>query len=270
MTIHVLVACSKSKSHAAPEDLTWGEGVSLESWRSSWEEANRPRYEAMDLYSGRATRRQLQLSSDDPNSVPYLISAGAGLVRVSDGIKIPSYESTFGKGGPSFEDWHLLPHGGLSNLELADGDMVLAFAPPSYLRAISRDPGLGLVSRHLVAPSHSCLGGVCSFPVRVHPRIKEVLGVASADLNTELIRMFMESGKRGIEMASRKADALPPPPVRRRVSDEELLEMVRSKGGGRKGMDLVRHIRDELGISASVERIGMARRIRDSESTTDE
>ena len=261
MVIHVLVACSKSKAHEPPEELVWGPDTDLESWKRAWGETRVQRYEAEELYTGRGTKQQLELVTAHPDATPYLISAGAGLVKASEGILIPPYESTFsGNGGPSFDEWHLLPHGGLSNVELEKDDRVVAFTPPAYLRAISRDPGLERISGNLVAPMKSPLSQVCLLPVRIHSRIKEVLGVAAADLNTELIRVFLEDGVPGIERASDAAEDLPPLPNRRRVSDEELLEIVGVHNLGKSHMELVRFIRDSLMISASVERIAEARR----------
>ena len=85
--------------------------------------------------------------------------------------------------------------------------------------------------------------------------------MSSADLNTELIRVFLEGGIDKLEEISEEAASLPPPPVRRRVGDDELLEIIRENHAGKTGMGLVRFLRDTLGISASVERIGAARRI---------
>lgn len=260
MTKHVLIACSKAKTQAPSGGLVWSDGLAVEEWRDRWSSDSLPRFQARDLYSGRATRRQLDIVEADPDAVAYVVSAGAGLLGASAGEAIPSYESTFGRGGPSVEDWHKLPLGGLSRIAPGEGDLVIAFAPRNYLRAIASDPALSRVADRLVAASGSALGGVCGRPVNVHPRAKEVLGVASADLNTELIRIFLEDGERGIEGISAEAESLPPPPVRRRVDDEELLRIVEESHRGRTGAELVRYVRDVLSVSASVERIGAARR----------
>ena len=261
MTIHVLVACSKSKTHEPPEELVWNQDTDLESWKRTWEETEVDRYDISDLYSGRGTKQQLKMVTEHPDSTPYLISAGAGLVKVSDGIKIPPYESAFSRDrGPSPEQWHLLPHGGLSNLELDEGDRVVAFAPPAYLMALSRDPELDGIADKLVAPLDSPLFPMCLFPVRIHPRIKEVLGAAAADLNTQLIRIYLDDGIPGIERLSDEAGDLPPLPERRTVDDEELLEIVKQHHHDKTQTELIRFIRDDLEISASVERIGEARR----------
>jgi hypothetical protein len=262
MTIHVLVACSKSKTHESPEELVLDQHTDLESWNKAWKETQTDRYEIGDLYSGRGTKQQLEMVMEHPDATPYLISAGAGLVKISDGIKIPPYESTFSRDrGPSPEQWHLLPHGGLSNLELDKKDRVVAFAPPAYLMALSRDPGLDEITDKLVAPMDSPLFPRCLYPVRIHPRMKEVFGVASADLNTQLIRTYLEGGISKIEWFSESAEDLPPLPERRKVSDEELLEVVEQQHHDKTQVELIRFIRDNLQISASVERIGKARKI---------
>ena len=262
MVIHVLIACSKSKVHESPEELVWSPDTDLESWNRAWLETKVERYEASDLYTGRGTKQQLEMAVGHRDVAPYLISAGAGLVKISDEIKIPPYESTFSRnGGPSPDQWHLLPHGGLSNLELDEGDRVVAFAPPAYLRALSRDPGLDGIADKLVAPIDSPLFPVCMFPVRIHPRIKEVIGAAAADLNTELIRIYLDDGIPGVERLSNEAEDLPPLPERRRVDDEELLKIVKQHHHDKTQMELIRFIRDELEISASVKRIGEARKL---------
>ena len=262
MTIHVLIACSKSKAHGSPKELVWDQYTDLESWNKAWKETQTDRYEISDLYSGRGTKQQLEMVMEHPDSTPYLISAGAGLVKISDGIKIPPYESTFSRNrGPSPEQWHLLPHGGLSNLELDSEDRVVAFAPPAYLIALSRDPGLDEITDKLVAPMDSPLFPGCLYPVRIHPRIKEVFGVASVDLNTQLIRTYLNGGVSEIERLSDSAVDLPPLPERRRVSDEELLEVVKQHHHDKTQVELIRFIRDNLQISASVERIGEVRKV---------
>ena len=261
MTNHVLIACSKAKTHDPTNELVWSVGLTIEEWGNRWSSDSLPRFEARELYAGRATRQQLDIVEGTPDSVAYVVSAGAGLLGTSTGEVIPSYESTFGRGGPSVEDWHRLPLGGLSRIDLDEGDRVIAFAPRNYLRAVASDPELGRFANRMVAAAGSALGGVCGLPVNIHPRAKEVLGVASADLNTELIRIFLEDGASGIEGVSAEAESLPPLPVRRRVDDEELLRIVEESHRGKTGAELVRYVRDVLSVRASVERIGAARRI---------
>ena len=135
------------------------------------------------------------------------------------------------------------------------------FAPPAYLRALSRDPDLDRIAGNLVAPIDSPLFPSCLFPVRIHPRIKEVLGAAAADLNTELIRIYLDDGISGIERLRNEAKDLPPLLERRRVDNEELLEIVKQHHHDKTQMELIRFIRDNLQISASVERIGKARKV---------
>ena len=251
MTKHVLIACSKAKTQAPSGGLVWSDGLAVEDWRDRWSSDSLPRFQARDLYSGRATRRQLDIVEADPDAVAYVVSAGAGLLGASAGEAIPSYESTFGRGGPSVEDWHKLPLGGLSRIAPGEGDLVIAFAPRNYLRAIASDPALSRVADRMVAASGSALGGVCGHPVNVHPRAKEVLGVASADLNTELIRIFLEDGKGASRGSAPRQSA--PAPVRRRWTTRSCSGSS-AEPRGRTGAELVRYVRDVLSVSASVER----------------
>jgi hypothetical protein len=260
MTTHVIIPCSKSKAYLPSSDMVWDEQTTLEKWNLRWWDPGLQRFHPSRLYAGRATRKQLQIVSCHPDAQAYILSAGGGLIKVSGDVRVPSYESTFGRGGPKVSDLHKLPHGGVSNIHLDDGDQVIAFAPPGYLRALSLDPGLPRLLGHLVAPFKSPLGDSSQIPVKTHPRLKEVFGVASADLNTELIRSFLNGGVLAIEAANSEADRLPPPPQRRKVSDGELLEIVEEYGRDRTLMQLVRFIRDNLGKSASVDRIREAKR----------
>ena len=260
MAIHVLIPCSKTKSVEPVQELVWKEGASIENWVSAWENIDSDLLEPGRLYTGRATNNQLEMVLKRNDAYPYIISAGAGLIPVKLGKKIPSYEATFGKHGPSVDDWFKLPFGGLSNIQLEEDDVIVAFAPPMYLSAISKDPWIERFWKNIVASESSCLGRNCGFPVKIHPRTKDILGVAAADLNTELIKIFLESGLSEIERFSEKAGKLPPPPKRRKVSNEELLEVVKEHHEGKTSIQLIRYIRDNLKISASVERIGKARK----------
>ena len=259
MIYHVLFACSKSKYHKCKDNLVWKEDTTIQSWEKCWKDSNNDNFKIKDLYSGRASKAQLKLITNHNNAIPYLISAGAGLIQVTEEVTIPSYESTFGNPGPSFEEWHLLPHGGLSKIKLNEDDLVVIFAPKNYLKAISKDPYIQKISDKLVVPAKSQLSKISKYPIDIHPRIKEVLGVASADLNTELIRIFLQHGQSKIQEINKKAEQLPPKPRRRKVSNEELVDIAR-ENKSRTQMDLVRFIRDDLLISASVERISKARK----------
>ena len=260
MAIHVLIPCSKTKSVEPVQELIWKEGVSIKNWVSSWKNINYDLVEPEELYTGRATKNQLQLIQDHNDTFSYIISAGAGLISIKEGKRLPSYEATFGKQGPSEDDWFRLPFGGLSNIQINEDDLIVAFAPPRYLKAISKDPWIDHLWKNIVASESSCLGSNCGYPVKIHPRIKDVLGVGAADLNTELIKIFLESGISQIERFSEMAEKLPQPPKRRKVSNEELLEIVEEHHEGKTSVQLIRYIRDILNISASVERISKSRK----------
>ena len=92
MAYHVIFACSKSKSNPPDVDLIWSETSTLDSWNNSWKCVRERKFLIKDLYTGRETMNQLNIINNDPNAIPYLFSAGAGLVRVTNKVKIPSYE----------------------------------------------------------------------------------------------------------------------------------------------------------------------------------
>lgn len=260
MAIHVLIPCSKTKSIEPVQQLVWKEGFSIENWVSNWKNTNEDLVEPQVLYTGRATKNQLQLIQNHEEAFCYIISAGAGLIPIKEGKRLPSYEATFGKQGPSEDDWYRLPFGGLSNIQINQDDLIVAFAPPRYLKAISKDPWIDKLWKNIVASENSCLGANCGYPVKIHPRIKDVLGVGAADLNTELIKIFLGCGLSEIERFSEMAEKLPPPVKRRKVTDRELLDIVEVHHEGKTSVQLIRHIRDNLKISASVERISKSRK----------
>jgi len=259
MTTYVLIACSKSKSVDTPVELEWTEDTQLSSWGKLWF-SQESLIKAEDLYTGRSFTSQKEIISDRKNTSLMIISAGAGLVSAND--MIPSYEATFLKGkGPKSEDWHQLPKGGLDNLVLEKGDIVISFAPPKYHEALVHDPNINSIKGNLVVASTSPLASIASSVVDVHPRTKEVLAVASSDLNTELFRLYFTEGFEGFKRVSFEAENLPPKVKRRRVSDEELLDLVNSLNSINSLSKLVRYLRDDLKIKASVERISAARKL---------
>jgi hypothetical protein len=247
-----------TKSSIPSEDLTWKVGMRIEEWNANWRDDGSEGLLAEELYTGRTTKNQLEVVSKHKGAIPYIISAGAGLIAVNEGIRIPSYDATFGKGGVSFSDWWRLPHGGISNINLNKTDKIVVFAPPSYVEAISLDPEIKNFLGQLITSKKNKLGKISKHSVDIHPRFKEVLKIGAVDLNTELIRIFLESGISGIEEINEKASRLKPPPVRRKVSDDELMILVSKHAEGKSKTELVRHLRDVLQVSASVERISAA------------
>ena len=253
MTIYVLIACSKSKSASPLEDLTWRDSTNLARWNQVWSK-KRGIFKAGDLYSGRSCRKQIELCSDYENLDVRIISAGAGLISLED--LIPPYESTFlPNKGPKFTQWHELPMGGLENINLQEGDKIVSFAPSSYHRALLEDPNFPTVSEFIVTASTSPLCGSCGVEIKVHPRSKEVLGVASIDLNTKYLELYLNRGLGGFEDLYKEAEDLPQKRVGRRMDDSELKRVVRENIHAGSLKALVRRIRDDLQYSASYERI---------------
>ena len=260
MTTHVLIACSKTKSIPASNDLIWKAKTSIKSWKKAWSNQSEL-VPANELYNGRAFRQQISLCQERNNIQPHILSAGAGLISKIDTM-IPSYEATFLRNcGPTISDWWLLPSGGIGQLELKPNDIVVSFAPPQYHRALLKDADIEQISRQLVVPSTSPLASIASSILPIHPRAKEVLGVADVDLNTEFLQIYLTNGVEGFENLVSACNDLPPIVERRRVDDDELLELVIKLKQHKTLESLVRYLRDELKVAASVERISHARKI---------
>ena len=258
MVIHVLIACSKSKSIDPEESLIWSTGTDIESWNQFWHD-KKIRFPPVQLYTGRAFIQQIQATENFTGIFVNVISAGAGLIPLVE--EIPAYEATFRKGiGPNVTEWHRLPHGGIERLNVQPGDKVVSFAPPQYHRALLNDPNIHSISEQMIVPSTSPLAPISSTVIQIHPRAKEVLGVGSADLNTEFLRTYLSQGIEGFKEIARDGGKLPPKVERTSISDANLLRLIGELEHLGPLTKLIRHLRDELGIKASVERISAAQK----------
>ncbi len=260
MTIHVLVACSKTKSIPASKDLIWESTTNIETWTKTWSKQSEL-VAANKLYNGRAFQQQLALCQQSNEVKLHILSAGAGLISKID-TEIPSYEATFQRNfGPLVSEWYSLPFGGLANLKLNPNDFVVSFAPPQYHRALLNDVDITKISSHLIVPSTSPLAKKAILTIPIHPRAKEILGVADVDLNTAFLKIYLTEGIDGFKNVITACNDLPPLVKRRKVTDDELLELVIQSKRFKTLESLVRYFRDELKIAASVERISRAREL---------
>jgi hypothetical protein len=249
---YVLVQCSKLKSIPVDTSLVWKNDTKLEAWNEAMMQ-KQERIIASELYTGRTFVNQLQHLSR--LTKVYVISAGAGLISMNQSI--PAYDATFQSShGPSVTEWHKLPYGGLSNLNLGENDCVVSFASPSYHRAIMADPHFVSMSSKFVVANTSPISkveGVKSLPV--HPRTAEYLKIASIDLNSALLKLFLEGGEGRFHEIFRECEALPSLKDKEKMTDEELLEVVRNLAPIRKIDDVIHHIRHVLGRKAAEKRI---------------
>ncbi len=260
MTIHVLIACSKTKSNSASKDLIWNSKTNLETWSKAWSKQSEL-VPANELYNGRAFKQQLAICQQQKKVRTYILSAGAGLIS-NINTNLPSYEATFQVNhGPSLKDWHSLPLGGLANLKLNSNDVVVSFAPPQYHRALSNDLHIEKIYSQLIVPSTSPLANKAGTTIPIHPRAKEFFGVADVDLNTAFLKIYFTEGIEGFNSIIAACDTLPPLVERRKVTDEELLELVIQSKHCESLESLVRHLRDCLKVAASKERISAARKL---------
>jgi len=257
MTTHVLIACSKSKSLNPEEELVWSKDSDINSWNKNWQ-VQKSLCLPEQLYTGRSFKQQYKIIQANDDCILHIISAGAGLISSHNAI--PSYEATFGKNiGPKTNQWHCLPHGGTRKLEIKSEDVVVTFAPPMYHRALLHDPNIHSIAEQLVVPSTSPLASISSTIINIHPRSKEVLSVGSSDLNTEFLRIYLSQGLDGFKKIERGGEKLPPKLVRTPITDEDLRSLIEELKNIKSLSKLVRHLRDELRIKASVERISAAR-----------
>ena len=254
MTVHILVQCSKSKSVEPSQSLIWDNEMDHELWNKNWTSSSN-RIEVHHLYTGRAIKNERELISSQVDFNGYVISAGAGLVAFDD--TIPSYEATFfADDGPDYQNWSTLPNGGLKNLQINDDDVIVTFAAPIYHRALLADPEFDrLASNFIVAHTSPLAKHPNVKTVQIHPRTAEYLGVAFVDLNARLLQIFVEHGIKGFDDVFVACQNLQPMIERRPVTDEELFVIIESLESISSVSKVVRHLRHELGVKASQERI---------------
>jgi hypothetical protein len=258
MTTYVLVACSKTKYSKPEIFMHWNEKTDINSWNEKWK-SNINLFSPQKLYNGRSFRKQMEIVENTEDSELRIISAGAGLISLSS--LIPTYESTFREGfGPQPSDWHNLPEGGIKKLLVKRNDTLVSFAPPQYHRALLNDPDINHVAKKLVVPSNSPLSNISGTVIEVHPRSKEVLGVSSSDLNTEYLRIYLSKGIEAFDKIYKQAENLPPKIKRSSISDDDLIQLISKLKEIKNFNSLVRYLRDDLLIKASVERISSARK----------
>ena len=79
--------------------------------------------------------------------------------------------------------------------------------------------------------------------------------MASVDLNSALTKLYLEHGHEGMENLFSECEKLEPKPKRRRVNAKELEGILSDLPKEFSLQQVVRHLRDDMLISASYERI---------------
>ena len=104
--MNVVLPCSDRKTH--PAVIQARNFSCAEAWRKAFDEAI-PRYPCINLYAGARWKAFLKVIEDHPNHDYWVLSAGAGLVRLED--EIPSYSASFSKRSLDYIplDWAKLP-----------------------------------------------------------------------------------------------------------------------------------------------------------------
>ena len=254
MTVHVLLQCTKTKAVNPNLELNWSSSTSVSNWTKAWHNA-KPRLNAREMYTGRFFQDNINCIEKIENCECWIVSAGSGLVHGDE--MIPGYEATFlPNKGPLVKDWHRLPGGGLGKIPIDEGDTIVCFLPPMYEQAIMEDPAFGSIKHTFVVGSNSKISSESPrLTVEVHPRSREVLNVASVDLNVALTKFFLQHGSKGMKYLYSECEKLPPKPKRRRVNSEELREILSEVPKELSLQQVIRHLRDEMLISASFERV---------------
>ena len=275
---YYFLVCSAKKAQAATAALTWGPDTNIEAWNTAWNSTNqRP---VSEMYMGHLFRQQNNMisSSIEPWRM-FVVSAGGGLLRgpASDGLHedtIPSYEvhcasssimtpskmRTLWDNGSFNEvegsEW--------SKVEWTESNEAVICLPTAYMEAVLPSLGEEILEKN---PSMKVYV-MGSLPDHVRPHLNgiDVEVVGGEKGQREAMKAgFTEFRTRVLEHWL--ADTLPMPITptkvnRRRVSDEELIEILRDMFG-REAPALQTCIRKlrENGIAVSMERLRAAKNI---------
>lgn len=252
--IHVLIPCSKSKSETPEEHLVWDEHMDLDSWTEAWQSSEKTVL-VEELYTGRSFKRIIECINGKENVHGYVVSAGAGLVKL--GTALPSYESTFkDKQGPKQSDWSRLPLGGLEKVDFGPRDIIVSFLPPDYHKAVLNDPMMEHIESRMYILSTSKTPNMQSFTkIEIHPKSSKVLKVAMIDINSNFVEMFLNSGVASFNHLRKEAKKLKNEKKRTKINDYDLLQLVTNLHSKMGSAEMLKHIREELNFQVSKERL---------------
>ena len=249
-----LINCSASKSHPPGPGLKWKKGMTLDKWTKTWF-SQAELHPVRTLYSGYNFQQQIELCKLYSIDC-FVISAGAGLLDLED--KIPSYDSSFiEQNGPDVSEWVRLPMGNLE--QLPDECEIISFSPPQYQLAIKSDPFFDQIKDRLVVGSNSPLSNVAGRVLTISNRAAKVLKCSQSHLSVKLLKLYLEEGEDGFIRIEKEAILLPNKRTTRKVTNDELIEIVREFMELGSLTKIVRAIRDTTDIAASYERIRDAR-----------
>ncbi|MGA0380935.1 MAG: DUF6884 domain-containing protein, partial [Candidatus Poseidoniaceae archaeon] len=249
--IHVLIPCSKSKSETPEEHLVWDEHMDLDSWTEAWQSSEKTVL-VEELYTGRSFKRIIECINGKENVHGYVVSAGAGLVKL--GTALPSYESTFkDKQGPKQSDWSQLPLGGLEKVDFGRRDIIVSFLPPDYHKAVLNDPMMEHIESRMYILSTSKTPNMQSFTkIEIHPKSSKVLKVAMIDINSNFVEMFLNSGVASFNHLRKEAKKLKNEKKRTKINDYDLLQLVTNLHSKMGSAEMLKHIREELNFQVKV------------------
>ena len=252
--IHVLIPCSKSKFGSPEERLVWDEHMNLDSWTEAWHSAEKT-VMVEELYRGRSFKRIIEYINGKENVHGYVVSAGAGLVKL--GTAIPSYEATFkAKQGPKQSDWSRLPLGGLEKVDFGPRDIIISFLPPGYHKAVFNDPMIEHIDSRIYILSTSKTPNMQSFTkIEIHPKSSKILKVAMIDINSHFVGMFLNSGIASFNDLRKEAKKLKNEKQRTKINDDDLQDLVTNLHSKMGSTEMLKHIREELNIQVGKERL---------------
>lgn len=274
---YYFLVCSAKKAQAATPDLTWEQDTNIEAWNTAWKVSDKRA--VSEMYMGHLFRQQNNMisSSIEPWRV-FVISAGGGLLRgptsdgrhedtipsyevhcASDSIMTPSKMRTLWESGSFNEtngsEWN--------TVDWTEPNEVVICLPTAYMEAVL--PSLG---EEILGKKPSMKVYVMgSLPDHLQPHLNgidvEVMGGEKGQREA-MKAGFTEFRTRVLEYWL--ADTLPMPITptkvnRRRVSDEELIKILREMYGREvPALQTCINTLRENGIAVSMERLRAAKK----------
>ena len=91
--------------------------------------------------------------------------------------------------------------------------------------------------------------------IEIHPKSSKVLRVAMIDINSHFVEMFLNSGIASFNHLRKEAKKLKNEKKRTKINDDDLHHLVIELHSKMGSTEMLKHIREELNIQLSTERL---------------
>lgn len=308
MKYSIITNCSSRKRDTGVIPLVpvLSPAVSIVEMAKTWVDQvqqSQMRVAPLDLYQGRSFS-ECRVATRTTAAEFYVVSAGLGLVHAND--LVPNYSLTISEGTGSLQkwlstqgadatDWWIVlcqamdsptPISRLINAQDPNAHHLIAL-PSSYLAMVAPDLALVQDNRLHTLRIFTSVAGTKTLPTKlqssVMPYDERLEGIAShngtrSDFPQRALKHFvthlkaheqtLDAAKEGVK-ASMAAAVKPTIPLRKKVSNERIVELIRTHWHSHEGnaLKLLRFLRDDAKIACEQSRFsGIWRKVKEDQS----